>query len=854
MIVVITSTGGVTKRVLAFDAPVDGGLVAWAVEFLNEQLAGVGLGARKLHARLAEPALSPTERTFLDRLTPAFTNLAATAEDSLYVDGAVAAAVASTRFQDVAQINALMEMLEGRVTLLEMLRMALDERDVVVRIGAENEVAGAALAGARGGRLRPAAAPAGHRLADRSGGDGLRDDDRRRARGRRPAVALRRRRVRRVSQARLLRGARRRPRRRRGRHQEGVSQARPRAASRRQRPRPAGRGEVQGGRRGLRDPLRRRAPPGLRPLRPRRPAARRPERPTSRASARSPTSSTRSSAAAASAAAFGGSGPRRAATSRSRVESTSRRPSRGRRVDVAYEAVDRCERCHGNGAEPGTPIETCERCGGNGVLQAVSRTPFGQVVRTGRLRRLRRRRQRRREAAATRCDGRGREVRQRTLQVDVPAGIADGQRIRAHRPRPRRRARRPARRPLRARRARASDERFIRDGDDLVTVVDVPAAGRRARRQARASPTLDGSERRRHPAGHAARRDLSTLRGHGHAAAAPPGPPRRPARRSSTSSSRASSTREQRELLAAAWPRRSTDDEPTTVRGVVFAKLKRACSGERAVIRLAIRVARADAEIALAELLELAPAGVEEVDRGDSVEYAIYGAPGELPELPALRAAAGGALVERHVERGRRRLGRALARVPPAGDDRRAPATCARRGPRRPIAAPGCSTSSSTPARRSAPARTDTTRLCLELLLELAPGGALVDLGCGSGVLAIAAAKLGWGPVAGVRPRARGRRRRAARTPRPTAWRSTRAQLDLLPRRAARAGRADGDGEPAAPAAAARRARPASPASRRARSSPAACCAPRPTRSPPRSPTATDCASAPAASAASGPR
>jgi molecular chaperone DnaJ len=54
-----------------------------------------------------------------------------------------------------------------------------------------------------------------------------------------------------------------------------------------------------------------------------------------------------------------------------------RRPSRS-----AYEAVDRCEHCHGNGAEPGTPIETCERCGGSGQLQAVTRTPFGQVVRT----------------------------------------------------------------------------------------------------------------------------------------------------------------------------------------------------------------------------------------------------------------------------------------------------------------------------------------------------------------------------------------------------------------------------------------------------------------------------------------
>ena len=54
----------------------------------------------------------------------------------------------------------------------------------------------------------------------------------------------------------------------------------------------------------------------------------------------------------------------------------------GATVDVSYEAVALCEHCHGNGAEPGTPIETCPRCQGSGQLQAVSRTPFGQVMRT----------------------------------------------------------------------------------------------------------------------------------------------------------------------------------------------------------------------------------------------------------------------------------------------------------------------------------------------------------------------------------------------------------------------------------------------------------------------------------------
>jgi heat-inducible transcriptional repressor len=137
MVVIITSTGGVSKRILAFDAPVDAGLVGWAAEFLNEQLAGLGLGARQLHARISDPGLPQTERTFLDRIRPAFTELAATAEDSLYVDGA-ARLLSEYRFHDLSQINELMRLLEGRVALLEILRAAVAERNVVVSIGTEN--------------------------------------------------------------------------------------------------------------------------------------------------------------------------------------------------------------------------------------------------------------------------------------------------------------------------------------------------------------------------------------------------------------------------------------------------------------------------------------------------------------------------------------------------------------------------------------------------------------------------------------------------------------------------------------------------------------------------------------------
>jgi heat-inducible transcriptional repressor len=137
MVVVITSTGGVSKRVFTFDRPVDPGLADWAGSYLNEQLVGMGLGARMLHSKLQDVSLSGTERAFLAELAPAFTELAATAGDTLYVDGAHRL-LSEYRFQDVSQLNALMEMLERRVSLLEVLSTALDARGLYVRIGGEN--------------------------------------------------------------------------------------------------------------------------------------------------------------------------------------------------------------------------------------------------------------------------------------------------------------------------------------------------------------------------------------------------------------------------------------------------------------------------------------------------------------------------------------------------------------------------------------------------------------------------------------------------------------------------------------------------------------------------------------------
>jgi heat-inducible transcriptional repressor len=137
MVVIITSTGGVSKRVFGFGRPVDAGLADWAGSYLNERLIGLGLGARTLRSRLSDPTLPPTERAFLEELTPAFTELAGTADTTLYFDGA-ARLMSDYRFQDVTQLNALLELLERRVSLLGLLTEALSERDIYVRIGAEN--------------------------------------------------------------------------------------------------------------------------------------------------------------------------------------------------------------------------------------------------------------------------------------------------------------------------------------------------------------------------------------------------------------------------------------------------------------------------------------------------------------------------------------------------------------------------------------------------------------------------------------------------------------------------------------------------------------------------------------------
>lgn len=139
VVVIITSTGSVSKMLVTFEHPVDPGLVTWAGEYLNERLLGTGLGARMLHQRLIDPGLSATEVAFLRQLAPAFGEIDPEGEDALYVEG-TAHLFSTGMIEDTDQINEMMSLLERRVALLRVLRTALGEQGVYVRIGHENEI------------------------------------------------------------------------------------------------------------------------------------------------------------------------------------------------------------------------------------------------------------------------------------------------------------------------------------------------------------------------------------------------------------------------------------------------------------------------------------------------------------------------------------------------------------------------------------------------------------------------------------------------------------------------------------------------------------------------------------------
>jgi molecular chaperone DnaJ len=193
------------------------------------------------------------------------------------------------------------------------------------------------------------------------------------------------------------------------------------------------------------------------------------------------------------------------------VELDLREAAGGIKAQVAVEVIERCEACHGNGAEPGTPIETCERCGGAGQLRAVTQTLLGQMVRTvacqechgeGRVARK----------PCHECHGRGRVASKRTLEVDVPPGISDGQRIRLAGSGHAGEAGAPAGDLYVLVRVR-EDDRFVREGDDLITALDVPAP-LAALGGTLEVPTLDGEASIELPAG-TQPGEVLTLRGAG---------------------------------------------------------------------------------------------------------------------------------------------------------------------------------------------------------------------------------------------------------------------------------------------------------------------------------------------------
>jgi molecular chaperone DnaJ len=193
------------------------------------------------------------------------------------------------------------------------------------------------------------------------------------------------------------------------------------------------------------------------------------------------------------------------------VEMTLAQAASGAKLDVEYEAIDRCEHCRGNGAEPGTPIERCGRCEGVGQVQSVVRTPFGQMMRTsmcdacdgdGRVA----------TDPCRECGGRGSRKVGRSERVSVPAGIDDGQRIRVSgRGHAGERGAPPGDLYVLVR-VRA-DERFVREGEHLITALDVPAplAALGATLEV---PTLDGPAPVEVPAG-TQPGEVITMRGQG---------------------------------------------------------------------------------------------------------------------------------------------------------------------------------------------------------------------------------------------------------------------------------------------------------------------------------------------------
>ena len=526
---------------------------------------------------------------------------------------------------------------------------------------------------------------------------------------------------------RPLRGARRRAGRRRRRDQEGVPQARPRAAPGRQPGRPAT------PRRSSRRPPRptRCSPTAsgarLRPLRPRRPAQRR-LRPELRglrlglATSSTPSSAGRLRRGSAAAAARA----RRPVQGGDVVVAVGGRPrdaASGAHGRGLLRRVERCEHCHGNGAEPGTPIETCARCGGSGPAPGR----LAHAVRPGRahrgVRRLRRRRPRPRAAVRDlRGRGRGRAAR-----------------AASHRRRPGGHRRRPAHPPRGPRPRRASaaaraatctcvvrvreDERFCATATTSSRCSTSPAPLRRARHDGR---------------GAAARRDVALEI----PAGTQPGEVDHDARARACRRCGAAARATCACVVNVVIPRKLSSEQRELLRAARGVARRSATWHGRGHAR------QAQAPLARERLTPLVPAGASAVappTRGASsrspsccaraqrgrggrpgageVEYAVYGAAGELPAERDVRALAGARCVEVDAHEVADDWADALARVPPAGRVGDA-ARARRRG-----TTGGDDDSSSTRAGRSARAPTRRRGCASSCCSTPSRGGALCDWG-----------------------------------------------------------------------------------------------------------------------------
>jgi heat-inducible transcriptional repressor len=137
MVVVITSTGGVSKRLFTTDEPLDPGLVGWAAEYLNERVGGLQLGTHGLRQRFDDPGLSPRERAFLSLLRPAFAELEQQ-EQQLFVGGA-AGLLGELREDELEACRRALQLLERRAAALELIGRSLHSPRTFVRVGGELE-------------------------------------------------------------------------------------------------------------------------------------------------------------------------------------------------------------------------------------------------------------------------------------------------------------------------------------------------------------------------------------------------------------------------------------------------------------------------------------------------------------------------------------------------------------------------------------------------------------------------------------------------------------------------------------------------------------------------------------------